>query len=633
MSGEPVASSPWIQELDRQLLCGRSTIILHGNISEGYLWRGAFFDEVGDYGLERILGLHLQAAGYATVLHWDLADGLRGSAPGMRERFLALIQSEAAAPAASAPPPARQGRAPVRVEQPVPGHELRLPDQAVAAFRLALRYAGDGVAIVIHHADVLISDRERQPEIAERRLMVLLRRTMEEAAYIQSGGAEGRRNTLILACSRLARLPESLWGANPHLAAIEIAQPAAEEREAFLLRCFSTFHHAPSSPLAPVAELRERFTQATDGMGFMELDALRRTSLIEGLPIERPRDLVARHRCGKPDDPWERLDAAKLRQAPTVLSARVKGQDQAIRALEDMLISARVGINLGGQPGAGGRPKGAFLFVGPTGVGKTDLAKGLAEFIFGDETAMRRWDMSEFRQDHAAERLTGAPPGFVGFEGGGELTNWVRAHPFSILLFDEIEKAHARVLDRFLQILDDGRLSDGQGKTVSFHQSVIVFTSNIGASSLDIAAVSQGSLDHPAVEAHFRKAVRDHFVHELKRPELLNRISSGIVAFDCLRPHHIEAICSKFLGQLAVQAEQRLGVTLSFPGGTVIRSIHALMLDGDNLANGGRRVRTLVEDRILTPLCRWIFEHPGARRLMIDGEADGRIVIREEPSP
>src|SRR6185312_6940135 len=192
----------------------------------------------------------------------------------------------------------------------------------------------------------------------------------------------------------------------------------------------------------------------TDGLTAWDLEAIRRTSRAERIPVVGPKALVDYYKYGRRDDPWERLDPARIRTAREQLSRRVIGQAAAVDAVVRMLLSARVGISLAGGSAKAGKPKGTFFFVGPTGVGKTELAKALCEFLFGDDTAFARFDMSEYAEQHAAEKLTGSPPGYVGYEEGGHLTNRVRERPFSLLLFDEIEKAHGRVMDKFLQVLE-----------------------------------------------------------------------------------------------------------------------------------------------------------------------------------
>src|SRR5262249_42628374 len=218
-----------------------------------------------------------------------------------------------------------------------------------------------------------------------------------------------------------------------------------------------------------------------------------------------------------------------------------------------VLVSARVGVSMSEATARSGRPKGTFFFVGPTGVGKTELAKALTGLIFGDDTAFARFDMSEYAEQHAAEKLAGSPPGYVGYEEGGHLTNRVRERPFSLLLFDEIEKAHARVMDKFLQLLEDGRLTDGKGQTAYFSQSVIIFTSNIGSDRLSLSGTEDGNLPtYEAVRDHYLAAVRDHFTRPptqggLGRPELLNRFGDNVLVFDLLRPEYVDGISRKFL--------------------------------------------------------------------------------------
>ena len=288
-----------------------------------------------------------------------------------------------------------------------------------------------------------------------------------------------------------------------------------------------------------------------------------------------------------------------------------------------LLTSAKVGISLNNVSGRNNKPKGIFFFVGPTGVGKTELAKTLTRLIFGDEQAFARYDMSEYKEEHAAEKLAGAPPGFVGYEEGGQLTNRILERPYSILLFDEIEKAHPKVLDKFLQILEDGRLTDGKGQTVYFNQTVIIFTSNIGASDLSDpqtgAIIRTGimtevqrqgvvAFSYAQVEAHFRSEVHWHFTSRIGRAELLNRLGDSIVVFDLLRQEFIWQIGEKFLKQLAESAWDKYRFLLLFET-SVLEVLSVNMQEADNLLFGGRRIKTLLETLVERPLNRWIFEN------------------------
>jgi ATP-dependent Clp protease ATP-binding subunit ClpA len=306
---------------------------------------------------------------------------------------------------------------------------------------------------------------------------------------------------------------------------------------------------------------------------------------------------------GRRDDPWEQLDHAKILQAHALLSSEVIGQEPPVLAVTRMIRNARVGIGLAGGASIYSRPKGIFFFVGPTGVGKTELAKQMAKLIFGDESAFIRFDMSEYAQEHAAERLTGAPPSYVGYEAGGQLTNAVKQRPFSLILFDEIEKAHPRILDKFLQILDDGRLTDGLGETVSFAKTVLIFTSNQGSTirrpdNTVVRAVNT-KMSYEEIRDHYSRAVRDYFQADLGRPEILNRFGNNIVVFDILRPDHIGPILDKFLRKLQESAREKHGLGLSLTDEARQLLIAESQKD-ENVLNGGRGIRNVVED-ILVP--------------------------------
>jgi ATP-dependent Clp protease ATP-binding subunit ClpB len=242
----------------------------------------------------------------------------------------------------------------------------------------------------------------------------------------------------------------------------------------------------------------------------------------------------------------------KLLQLEPQLHKRVVGQDEAVTAVADAVIRARAGIK---DPQ---RPIGSFLFLGPTGVGKTELARALAEFLFDDEAAMVRIDMSEYMEKHTVARLIGAPPGYVGFEEGGQLTEAVRRRPYSVLLFDEIEKAHHDVFNVMLQILDDGRLTDGHGRTVDFKNTVVIMTSNIGS---QLILDYRGGTDADAYEhmkADVLAALREHF-----RPEFLNRVDE-VVVFHALTREQLKQIANIQLGRLRARlAERKIEIVLT----------------------------------------------------------------------
>ena len=222
------------------------------------------------------------------------------------------------------------------------------------------------------------------------------------------------------------------------------------------------------------------------------------------------------------------------------LRTRVIGQDQALEAVSDAIRRSRAGLT------AGSRPMGSFLFIGPTGVGKTETARALAEFLFDDEDAMVRIDMSEYQERHTVSRLIGAPPGYVGYDEGGQLTEAVRRRPYAVVLFDEVEKAHPEVFNALLQVLDDGRLTDGQGRTVDFTNTVIIMTSNLGSQ-----AVLEPDLSEAAIEKRIMDALRAHF-----RPEFLNRIDD-IIVFHRLNKDDIRQIVDLQLGSLSALVSER----------------------------------------------------------------------------
>ena len=337
-------------------------------------------------------------------------------------------------------------------------------------------------------------------------------------------------NTVIWLCDRDNDLPAWFALNNPRVRSISLSKPDAKTRS---LVANSLLVQIPGfDGLAPELQRKtiDDFSAQTDGLLMSDLEAIVQFIPAQKLNVTEVAEAARRYKLGVKEDPWRKINKETLQKAEAMIRARVKGQGQAIDKTLDILRRATIGL-AGAQASRGtAKPKGVLFFAGPTGVGKTELAKSVTEALFGDETAYIRFDMSEFNHEHSDQRLIGAPPGYVGFEAGGELTAAIRERPFSVVLFDEIEKAHGRILDKFLQILDDGQLTSGRGERVYFSDAVIVFTSNLGMSEV------VPTDDYPMVERKLREGIRAYFHEKLNRPELLNRIGDNIVVFDFIRP-------------------------------------------------------------------------------------------------
>jgi ATP-dependent Clp protease ATP-binding subunit ClpB len=309
-------------------------------------------------------------------------------------------------------------------------------------------------------------------------------------------------------------------------------------------------------------------------------------------------------------------EMAKLLHMEEALHERVVGQDEAVDAVANAIRRSRAGLS---DPN---RPIGSFIFLGPTGVGKTELARALAGFLFDDERAMTRIDMSEYQERHTVSRLVGAPPGYVGYEEGGQLTEAVRRRPYSVVLLDEIEKAHPDVFNTLLQVLDDGRLTDGQGRTVDFRNTIIVMTSNLGSQAFTAPGLSTAQRKDVVLEA-----VRAHF-----RPEFVNRVDD-IIVFLPLTREDIGRIVDIQVRALADRLRER---SLTMEPTQAAREY--LATKGFDPAYGARPLKRLIEREVQDPLAKRLLSgdiRPGDA-VRVDAE-DGALVFRSEqlaaPSP
>jgi ATP-dependent Clp protease ATP-binding subunit ClpB len=278
-------------------------------------------------------------------------------------------------------------------------------------------------------------------------------------------------------------------------------------------------------------------------------------------------------------------EVQKLIHMEDRLHKRVIGQDEAINAVANAIRRARAGLQ---DPN---RPLGSFLFLGPTGVGKTELARALAEFLFDDEQAMVRIDMSEYQEKHTMSRMIGAPPGYVGYEEAGQLTEAVRRRPYTVVLFDEVEKAHPEVLNVLLQLLDDGRLTDGKGRTIDFKNTVVIMTSNLGSQYISERSTGEGGTIDEGTRREVMEALRAHF-----RPEFLNRIDE-IIFFHALTREHMKRIIDiQIAGLIRRLEERKIHVELTDSAKEL------LVQEGYDPSYGARPLKRTIQRRVLDPL-------------------------------
>jgi ATP-dependent Clp protease ATP-binding subunit ClpB len=297
----------------------------------------------------------------------------------------------------------------------------------------------------------------------------------------------------------------------------------------------------------------------------------------------------------------------KLLHLEEELHRRVIGQDEAVTAVAEAVIRARSGLK---DPQ---RPIGSFIFLGPTGVGKTELARALAEYLFDDEHAMIRIDMSEYQEKHTVSRLVGAPPGYVGYDEGGQLTEAVRRRPYAVILFDEIEKAHHDVFNVMLQVLDDGRLTDGQGRTVDFKNTIVIMTSNVGSARI---LEYQGGFSGAGFEA-MKEAVLAEMRHHF-RPEFLNRVDE-IIVFHALSVEHLKQIVEIQLERLRARlADRRIRLELT----DAARS--NLVHTGYDPHYGARPLKRAIQKKIETPMGRLLLQGAikDGQRVKVDAPGD-----------
>ncbi len=473
-------------------------------------------------------------------------------------------------------------------------HGVRIADTAiVAAATLSNRYITDrflpdkAIDLMDEAASRLRMQVDSKPEAldeVDRRAMTL--KIEREALKKESDpGSKARLEKLETELAGLneksAELTAAWEAEKEHLAAATRVKEELDQLRAQLADAERRGDLARASEIkyGRIPELEKRLARAESGGD----DG----AVVQEVVDEAQIAGVVSRWTGVPVDKMMESEKEKLLSMEQALARRVIGQGEAVDAVSDAVRRARAGLK---DPN---RPIGSFMFLGPTGVGKTELTKALAAFLFDDDAAVTRIDMSEYMEKHAVARLIGAPPGYVGYEEGGALTETVRRRPYQVVLFDEVEKAHPDVFNVLLQVLDEGRLTDGQGRTVDFRNTLIILTSNLGAEHL----VAHSGEDAAAVREPVMDAVRGHF-----RPEFLNRVDE-IILFRRLAEEHMGAIVDLQVARLStLLAEKRIAIELDGEARALLAQ------EGYDPAYGARPLKRVIQKKLQDPLARMLLE-------------------------
>ena len=423
-------------------------------------------------------------------------------------------------------------------------------------------------------------------------------------ASMNAKAIKGYSNTLILVVEKFNDLPSWFYYNNPNVRTITIPNPDKNIRLNFIEMNYK-------KELENDLKTKGKFIDNTEGLKNSELKELK--NLYERYKKKDENysllDALTMYKYGIKENMWESIDDGAVSSLENSLKDRVKGQDRAIKKVSSVIKRAVTGMSGLQHSSTGNKPKGILFFAGPTGTGKTELTKALAEVLFGDENNCIRFDMSEYSESHSDQKLFGAPPGYVGYEAGGQLTNAIKERPFSILLFDEIEKAHSSIMDKFLQILEDGRMTDGQGNTVYFSEALIIFTSNLGITKKIIDSSGNErreqlvSIDesYEDMENKVINGIKAHF-----KPEVVNRIGNNIVVFDFIRDEVSQLIVKSQIKKINENIEKikKIKIVIS---PEILDYYYKLAKEKNVLEMGGRGIGNMIEDKYINELSDYIF--------------------------
>jgi len=478
-------------------------------------------------------------------------------------------------------------------------------DSLIVIMRKIVNNKEKRIAIVLDYASRILRSHDQLDE-AQHKFYVGCEKLSQDAtrSYIHDVRLF---NPIIWLANDEEDLAEWYAPDNDVIHSIQIGKPNYDQRMQVALSRLNFFKGYDASDSEKMEFYAKVFADMTDQLSIRDMDDVAVLAHANNMCINDVDDAVRSFKVGDPalDNPWISKNIRdKISNAEEKISQRVVGQQKAVKHAMGILKRSAAGLTGAHVKSSSNRPRGVMFLAGPTGVGKTELAKALTETIFGDENAYIRFDMSEYSAEHADQKLIGSPPGYVGHAEGGQLTNKVRDRPFSLILFDEIEKAHPKILDKFLQILEDGRITSGKGETVYFSESIIVFTSNKGIVGTKPDG-STGLIVDPKdpylkIEQDVKSALKNFFTNELERPELLNRLGENIVVFDFIRNEAAEKIFDGMVDNIAQRIEEKYHGVLKIED-EARKTLFAWTTE-NVWQMGGRGIGNLLESRLTTPL-------------------------------
>jgi ATP-dependent Clp protease ATP-binding subunit ClpA len=570
-----------VEKLKREIAY-KKLVFVDGNVQDVYQYEGHF------YNLNSYLSKELKATKlFEDIYVWDRIEGLLdGDAVKLLTPQATTVEKDKQV----------KGLADDLFDNETTTGQFKSPGDFFSVLYKNLLNDKRRICFIINYSNFLFPGEQGLSDCDREDLTRLARGIREQKIQISSGGS-----AVIFVTSNIAHIPVSIYQNNPDSKIITLSNPDRNERKSVVSAIAA--HFKLKTDLENDEQSMINLIDGMDNFTIKEIIQVAQLSRTENemMTVEK---LLSLYKYGKKDSPWEQLESKKVRQITEILGKRVKGQESAVEKVREVVIRAKTGLSGLQHNKAKSKPKGVLFFAGPTGVGKTELAKSLAEFLFSDESACIRFDMSEYNHEHSDQKLIGAPPGYVGYEAGGQLTNLIKERPFCVLLFDEIEKAHPKILDKFLQILEDGRLTDNKGETIYFSECIIIFTSNIGANRVSV------NMGYDEIRQTIFECIKDKFENEINRPELLGRIGYGnIVTFDFIYDKAVQkAIASGQIAPIIEYLKDSKNIHLVFANED---DFLEFIISKADPSKGGRDILNKLEDILVTEVADFLFDNDG----------------------